>query len=132
MSTSKDGEAPIKNKGTESLINNKCIFLHMSKNAYTKYRRFLFMLSGLKRFTIIRALLKNGEMNVSQIVKKTGFEQSTVSHCLSQLASCQYVFSKPNGKEKIYSLNKDTIAPLLKVIDKHVEKYCPKCELCLK
>ncbi len=95
---------------------------------YSEYTPFLSMLSSEKRFTIIRLLLKQGPLKVSQIVRKTGFEQSTVSHCLAQLASCNYVFAKPNGRERIYSLNKETIAPLLRIIDKHVRRYCPNCK----
>jgi len=31
------------------------------------------------------------------------------------------------GRERIYSLNKETIIPMLKLIDKHENKYCEKC-----
>lgn len=99
----------------------------MSNSRYDEHARFLSTLSNTKRFAIIRLLLGKRGLNVTQIVEFTGFDQSTVSHCLKRLASCQYVFSKPNGKERIYSLNKDTIVPLLRLIGRHVKKYCPKC-----
>lgn len=99
----------------------------MKKNKYDEYSPFLRTLSGRKRFAIARALLDNGPLNVTQICRKTGFEQSTVSHHLRGLASCQYVFSKPNGKKRVYSLNDDTIVPLLKIIDRHVARYCKNC-----
>ncbi len=99
----------------------------MKKNKYDRYSRFLHTLSGRKRFSIARVLLDDGPMNVTQICRKTGFEQSTVSHHLRGLASCQYVFLKPDGKQRVYSLNEDTLVPLLRIIDRHVRKYCKNC-----
>ena len=30
------------------------------------------------------------------------------------------------GKQRIYSLNKDTIVPLMQLVEKHVSKFCGK------
>ncbi len=95
---------------------------------YREYTRFLSTLSNEMRFAIIHLLLEEGSLNVTQICRKLGFEQSTVSHHLKDLSSCQYVFAKRKGKERVYSLNEETIVPLLKIIDKHVKKYCPNCK----
>jgi DNA-binding transcriptional ArsR family regulator len=68
--------------------------------------------------------LREAEKNVTQISEDLGVEQSKVSHALASLKHCHIVVSKTNGKERIYSLNKDTIVPILKIIDKHSSFYC--------
>lgn len=88
---------------------------------------FLRTLAHRKRFAIIQLLLKSGPQSVLQIAGETGFYQATVSRNLRILAKCQYVFSEKRGKQRIYSLNQETIVPLLKLIDEHAKKYCPWC-----
>jgi ArsR family transcriptional regulator len=88
-----------------------------------EYNRFLNTVSNEKRLKIID-LLRNGPKRVTEIYKALGFEQSTASRHLICLQKCGFVFVKPNGQERIYSLNKQTILPLLKLIDKHTHKYC--------
>jgi hypothetical protein len=34
---------------------------------------------------------------------------------------------KQKGKQRIYGLNKETILPILGILDKHENKYCKKC-----
>ena len=53
-----------------------------------------------------------------------GEEQSKISHNLAKLAMCSVLIVKQQGKKRIYSLNKDTVIPMLKLVEKHVEKYC--------
>jgi len=55
-------------------------------------------------------------------------EQSKVSHNLKKLTDCNFLDVKQEGKKRIYSLNKETIIPLLNLVKKHVQKYC--CEEC--
>lgn len=94
----------------------------------TEYNRFLITLSNEKRLKIID-LLRKGSKTVTEIYNKLGFEQSTTSRRLNCLHRCGFVFVKSNGQERIYSLNKETILPLLKLIDKHTHKYCKNlCE----
>ncbi|MDY6789353.1 MAG: BlaI/MecI/CopY family transcriptional regulator, partial [Candidatus Nanohaloarchaea archaeon] len=50
--------------------------------------------------------------------------QSTVSQNLKRLESCGFVDREKNGKERIYSINSDTIEPLMDLIEEHVENYC--------
>jgi len=94
-----------------------------------RYREFFKTLGNQERVGIIICLLK-GDKNVSEIVKVTGGEQTSVSHNLQRLLHCSFVTMKPNGKERIYSVNKETIAPLFEIIKKHANKYCKK--LCCK
>jgi ArsR family transcriptional regulator, lead/cadmium/zinc/bismuth-responsive transcriptional repressor len=78
------------------------------------------------RIKIIEALRK-APLNVSEICEKTSEEQSKVSHNLAMLFNCHFVDMKREGKKKVYSLNKDTIVPLLNLVEKHVESHCDKC-----
>lgn len=86
------------------------------------YASFLDKLSNKTRFTIIKALQQT-PLSVSQICKKTGIEQSNVSHHLKLLTNCSIVYVAKEGKQRIYHLNKDTISPLLELIDKHVQTH---------
>lgn len=95
------------------------------------YRKFFITLGNENRLKIIHFLAKNGPQNVSQIVAGTKLEQTAISHNLKRLLSCQFVHLKQNGKERVYSLNEETIKPLLTLMDEHVEKFCKKaCEKC--
>ena len=76
------------------------------------------------KFDIIMALI-NRPLNVKEIIKRVNEEQSTVSHNLKKLTDCHILEVKKVGKERIYSLNKDTVIPMLKIVGKHVEKHCP-------
>jgi len=90
------------------------------------YDYFFETLANKRRLKIID-LLRNKPMPVSEIVKKSGLEQSNVSHNLKRLEYCGFVNAKPNGKQRIYTLNKETITPLMKLIDKHTNKFCVHC-----
>lgn len=80
------------------------------------------------RLKIIHFLLKTDSKNVSDIVKGTKLEQTSVSHNLRRLLNCHFVEVEQNGKERVYSLNKATIRPLLALMDKHVNSFCVNCE----
>lgn len=90
-----------------------------------QYNEFFKTLGNQQRIEIILCLLE-GDKNVTEIVKCLKAEQSTISHNLKRLLSCSFIAVKPNGKERIYSVNKKTIAPLFKLIKNHSETYCKK------
>lgn len=90
------------------------------------YKLFFGTLTNSNRFAVINCLL-NGPCNVSNICKKTEINQTTLSHNLRRLEKCGFVTAKQNGKERIYSLNEQTIKPLLKLMDKHINTYCVDC-----
>lgn len=92
------------------------------------YHVFFSNLSNSLRISIITSL-KEKEKNVSELVKDLKIEQSKVSHALKNLRNCKIVEVKQKGKERIYSLNKKTIVPMLKLIDKHANVYCD-CKGC--
>jgi len=72
---------------------------------------------------IIEVLISRPK-SVSEICSLIKEEQSKVSHNLSKLMECRFLDVKRRGKQRIYSLNKDTIIPILKLVEKHVHKYC--------
>lgn len=87
------------------------------------YKLFFGTLANEQRLNIINLLRKNPK-NVTQICKELGYNQTTVSHNLRRLKTCSFVFVKKNGKERVYSLNKDTIKPLMDLIDRHTDRFC--------
>ena len=93
------------------------------------YRQFFGTLANQVRLDIIQHLLK-GESNVSSIVENLDYEQSTISHSLSRLEECGFVTVVPNGKERVYTLNKTTIEPLLKMMNTHMNRYCKHVVAC--
>jgi DNA-binding transcriptional ArsR family regulator len=68
--------------------------------------------------------LKSGPKSVAEICDFVEEDQSKVSHSLKRLKDCHFLNVDQNGKKRIYSLNQDTIVPLLKLVEKHVHKYC--------
>ena len=92
------------------------------------YHVFFTNLANPLKIKII-ASLNEGEKNVSELCNELRVEQSKISHALSNLKNCNIVISEQKGKQRIYFLNKDTIVPILKIIDRHSEKFC-KCKGC--
>jgi len=96
----------------------------MKMNSY-----FLFFkkLANPLRIKIICSL-KRKEKSVSDLSKELKVEQSKLSHALKELLKCHIVDFEKKGKKRFYKLNKETILPILKLIDKHKKKFCKKCE----
>lgn len=92
------------------------------------YHSFFRNFAGKSNLAII-TLLRTGSKSVMGIANATGMEQSAVSHSLRKLSACNIVSSERNGKEKRYSLNRETVLPLLKLVESHVEKNCKGCAL---
>jgi DNA-binding transcriptional ArsR family regulator len=95
----------------------------MSKSTYYIFFRNL---ANPLRIKIIEKL-KEKENSVGELSKKLKVEQSKISHALSSLKNCRIVEVKQKGKQRIYFLNKKTILPILKILDKH---KCEKCGYC--
>ena len=90
------------------------------------YDYFMGTLSNRNRLKILNELL-GGEKSVNELTKTIGVGQSTVSNNLKRLKSCGFVSVKPAGRQRIYRLNKETIEPLMNLINNHVSKYCVHC-----
>ena len=97
-------------------------------NNASTYHIFFRNLANPLKINIISAL-KEKESSVGELSEKLKVEQSKVSHALALLKRCNIVNSKHEGKQRIYSLNKKTILPLLKMIDEHSKSFC-NCKEC--
>lgn len=87
------------------------------------YFKFFETVSPRIRWHIL-GLLEKGPLSVTEISSMLKEEQSKISHNLKHLADCNFLNVKKDGKKRIYSLNKETILPLMKLVEKHVEKHC--------
>jgi len=93
-----------------------------------KYNIFFTNLANPLKVKILLCL-RIKDMNVSDLSKTLKVEQSKISHALSSMKKCKIVLSQREGKERIYSLNKETILPMFELIDKHASINCKnKCE----
>lgn len=84
---------------------------------------FFSTLANPTRLAIIEKL-DVGPMNVSELVEALGQEQSMVSHNLRPLVRCKLVRVMREGKHRVYSLNHDTLDPILKSVELHAERFC--------
>ncbi len=89
----------------------------------TSYEDFFKNFANKTKFKIVM-LLKNKPMSVNELSKAMKEEQSKISHNLAKLYKCNILTVKQKGKQRIYSLNKDTVIPIIKLVEKHVEKHC--------
>jgi len=87
------------------------------------YSTFFETIGNKTRLKILEALQVKS-MSVTEICEKVNEEQSKISHNLKCLTECHFLDVKQDGKKRIYSLNKDTIVPLMKLVDAHVKKHC--------
>ena len=94
-----------------------------------KYYLFFELLATPLRMNIIELLKEKGQMNVTDICSHLKEEQSKVSHNLKKLALCNVVQVKKEKNFRYYELNKETILPLLELIDKHATCSCTVCHL---
>ncbi|HOZ80596.1 MAG TPA: metalloregulator ArsR/SmtB family transcription factor [Candidatus Woesebacteria bacterium] len=74
-------------------------------------------LSDINRRRIITMLVKNGPMNVTQIVENLPIGQSTTSTHLNMLKKAGLVEFLVNNRERIYKINKQTIKSFVQVIN---------------
>ena len=96
------------------------------------YHVFFTNLANPLRIKIISSL-KEKEKNVTELSRELKIEQSKLSHALRLLRHCNIVEVKQKGKQRIYSLNKKTIIPILKLIDDHSKTFCGgNCKACGK
>jgi DNA-binding transcriptional ArsR family regulator len=80
-------------------------------------------LANPTRLAIIEKL-DESPMNVTDLVNTLGQEQSMVSHNLRPLVRCKLVHVRREGKHRIYSLNHDTLDPIVSSVERHAEKFC--------
>ncbi|MEO6761818.1 MAG: metalloregulator ArsR/SmtB family transcription factor [Candidatus Saccharimonadales bacterium] len=91
---------------------------------YVVFDDFFAVLGNKQRVRILQLLNKEGDKCVSEICHQLGLEQSAVSHSMQRLLEHHFVYVRPRGKERVYSINHDTVRPLFSLINKHVSTYC--------
>ena len=102
----------------------------MKQNLSETCYQFFSTLANPTRLAILE-LLRDGPRNVTEISGALHQEQSMISHNLKPLERCRFVFSERRKKERLYSLNKETMEQLFKIFSYHAEKYCPTEGKCL-
>ncbi len=93
------------------------------------YTLFFSALANEARMRII-ACLREGPKPVGQICRETGLEQSRVSHHLKCLTFCGFVRNRREGKRMIYSLNEETLKPLLSLAEEHIQRFAEQLTKC--
>jgi DNA-binding transcriptional ArsR family regulator len=91
---------------------------------------FFKVLANPTRLAILEAL-RDKPRSVTEIAESLKQEQSMISHNLEPLEKCRFVFSERKEKQRIYSLNKETVEPLFGLFAHHSQKYCPTGGKCL-
>lgn len=84
---------------------------------------FFSTLANPTRLAIIE-LLDRAPMSVTQMVEALGQEQSMVSHNLRPLVQCKFVRVVRQGKSRVYSLNHESLDPVLQAVEIHASKFC--------
>src|SRR5207245_9162674 len=80
------------------------------------YALFFQALANQTRMQVLHLLSEKGGMSVSEICSELGLEQTHVSHNLKCLTFCGLVTASSEGKSRIYSINEQTVLPLLKIV----------------
>ncbi|MEJ2243595.1 MAG: metalloregulator ArsR/SmtB family transcription factor [Candidatus Bathyarchaeota archaeon] len=103
----------------------------MKKGLSETCYRFFVNVANPARLAILEQLMKK-PMSVNELAIAIEQEQSMVSHNLKPLLECNFVYTEPHGKKRIYSVNKETVGALFKTVENHAKKFCPtggKCHL---
>jgi DNA-binding transcriptional ArsR family regulator len=93
--------------------------------------RFFTNLANPTRLDAIEQLMQK-PMSVNELAATLGQEQSMVSHNLKPLLECNLIAIKRQGKKHIYTVNEETIRPILAAVQNHAEKFCPTGGKCLR
>ena len=102
----------------------------MKRNVNESCYQFFSTLANPTRIAILE-LLREGEKSVTEISEALNQEQSMISHNLRPLERCKFIFSERKKKKRFYSLNKEVMEQLFKVLNYHAKKYCPTKGQCL-
>jgi len=102
----------------------------MKKGLSETCNRFFSILANPTRLATLETLME-GPKNVTHLAESLGQEQSMISHNLKPLVECRFAHVERRGKERIYSVNHETMDALFKIVENHAEKFCPSGGKCL-
>jgi ArsR family transcriptional regulator len=74
--------------------------------------------------------LSRGALSVNEICKAIEEQQTRVSHELRCLTVCGFVNYRREGKNVLYSLNRNTVLPILRAADRHAGKFAERIKGC--
>ena len=94
----------------------------MKKGLRETCYRFFVNLANPARLVILEQLMKR-PMSVNQLVDSFGQEQSMISHNLTPLLECNFVYTKRDGTKHIYSANKKTVGDLFGIVENHAKMF---------
>ncbi len=102
------------------------------KTALTKIcYRFFTNLANPTRLAALEQLMEK-PMSVNDLATALGQEQSMISHNLKPLLQCNIISIEKQGKKHIYTVNQETLLPIIGAIQNHAEKFCPTGGKCLR
>jgi DNA-binding transcriptional ArsR family regulator len=102
----------------------------MKQGLTTICHHFFTNLSNPTRLAALEKLAEK-PLSVNELAQALGQEQSMISHNLKPLLQCNFIYLERKGKQRIYSVNHETVDALFKVIENHAEKFCPTGGKCL-
>jgi DNA-binding transcriptional ArsR family regulator len=112
------------------MIKLSCELTWMKRSLSETCYMFFKVLANPTRLAILETLRKEPK-SVNEIAVDLKQEQSMISHNLAALEHCRFVSSERKEKQRIYSLNKETMVSLFKLFQHHYDKYCPTGGRCL-
>lgn len=87
----------------------------MNKNIYGIHAEFCKVFSNPTRLEML-SLLRNKEMSVSELIKKTGLSQANISQHLAVMKAKGAVLSRKSGKNTYYTLKNQKIIRAFDII----------------
>ena len=102
----------------------------MKQGLTTLCHKFFTNLSNPTRLAALEKLAQK-PLSVNELAEALGQEQSMISHNLIPLLQCNFIYLERKGKQRIYSLNHETVDALFKTVENHAEKFCPAGGKCL-
>ena len=103
----------------------------MKKSLTQTCYHFFANLANPTRLAAIEQLMDK-PMSVNELAIALGQEQSMISHNLKPLLECNLINIHKEGKKHIYTVNVETISPILEAIEMHALRFCPTGGKCLK
>lgn len=102
---------------------------HVKKGLTELCYGFFSTLANPTRLAIIEKL-RDQPMNVTTLAEALGQEQSMISHNLRPLVQCSFVNAERKGKQRVYSVNLETVEPLVEVVERHATRHCGGGDTC--
>ena len=91
---------------------------------------FFSALANRTRLAIIDVLNEDAK-TLSEISKALKQDPDVILQNLAVLEHCIIIYSEDAGKEKLYSLNREALAPLSELLAFHTSKHCPNLKECI-